>query len=198
VNAVQNRVDRLFKDLSVEERGQLRLRWFKEGVDFPLAFYRATPGDQIPEVNRLTRLFNTTHREATWYAIWLHARLDAAAERLTLLGALQLWTLEAPASVSRARAPLAEDLPLMVAVDLTRAWGELLALEEVVRKTAERFGGEEPIHPDARKLLDDAKAATLRLVEELRPDFALRLPDEPDERTLAWLSARIAKLVAPS
>jgi hypothetical protein len=198
VNAVQNRVDKLFKDLSVEERGQLRLRWWKEDVDYPLAFYRATPNDQLPEVNRLTRLFNTIHREATWYAIWLHARLDAATERLMLLGALQLWTLDAPASVSKSRAPLAEDLPLMVAADLTRAWGELLALEEVIRKTAEHFGGEEPIHPDARELLDKVKAVVLTLVEHLRSDFDLVLPDEPDEGTLAWLSARIGKLVPPA
>jgi hypothetical protein len=86
----------------------------------------------------------------------------------------------------------------MVAADLTRAWGELLALEEVIRKTAEHFGGDEPIHPDARELLDKVKATTLMLVEDLKSDFDLVLPDRPDESTLRWLSARIGKLVTPA
>src|SRR5205807_2438536 len=51
------------------------------------------PGYQYDEINRLTRLFNTTHQQATWFALWLQAQLDAVQARLAILLALNLTAL---------------------------------------------------------------------------------------------------------
>ncbi len=331
MSAAQHRVEKLYSGLSANERASLRLKWWKADTEDPPGFYRATPDSQIPEVNRLIRLFNAAHRETAWYTAWLYARLEATAHRLAMLSVFHLWALETnrlreqiewysgePITQSRCdqllagareellplevaadllmdaepdsdelsddewdqriqeiaerlrplvdrgvlageqgdaelqlragsfydwrgepvpviperglrfavfpddagieverlgeerqklraildEAPhwppadavvppedpakktasmLADGLPLAIAAHLTKAWSELLAIEQVVGEVAGSFAGEEPIHPDARELLDEVKGSALKLVEDLKPDFDLILPEEPDE-----------------
>ncbi len=87
---------------------------------------------------------------------------------------------------------LGRNLVRLVAGELTGAWSELLAIEQIVKDASERFEGEEPLHPDARQLLEETKAAAAGLRESLSPWFGdLLLPDEPDERVVEALSGII-------
>lgn len=76
---------------------------------------------------------------------------------------------------------------------MTEAWSSLLAVEQVVTDVGERFGGEEPIHPDARALLDEVKATVLALTDDLKPDLDVVLPLEPSEEVTAWLRSLITE-----
>jgi len=218
MSSAGNRADKLFVGLTARERGIVRLHSFKEDMPDPAALEAATPWDQIDEVNRLTRLMNGTHHEVSWYGLWLQARLEAVSVRMGLLRILQLWALDSerirdafgfgePASrpTRRGRRPqpdgapawppsagpegsLSSDLVRKVEEGLTVAWAELLAVEAIVEETAGAFDGEEPIHPGARTVLDDAKALARELAEGLK---GLRdgyvLPGDPDGAVLELL-----------
>ncbi len=93
--------------------------------------------------------------------------------------------------VKRTASMLADGLLLAIAAHLTKAWSELLAIDKVVGDVAGHFAGEEPIHPEARDLLEEVKASALKLVEDLRPDIDLVLPDEPDEDAVRSLASMI-------
>ena len=186
------RLDSLATGLSARERAVWRLRAFKEDAPEPNGLYRSTPGHQIPEVNDLLALANATHREITWYAIWLQARAETAALRSSLASLLSLKgssgiTLEDPRL-----ARLSEAITETVAAELTELWSELLALDEVVREVGEKFDGEEPLHPECRALLDTTRERVLALAKALPPSFGeLILPPEPAPRVRHALAAII-------
>lgn len=193
-----NRAGKLYAGLTAHERGMMRLHYFRSDTAEPEALETATPWDQLDEVNRLTRLMNGTHHEATWYGLWLQARLEAVSVRLGLLRILQLWSLESerirdafafgePAGrpvrkgrgSRRDRTPawppsagpegsLGRELVRKVEEGVTAAWAELLAVEAVVEETAQAFDGEESIHPGARELLDAVKALAMDLAAAVK------------------------------
>ena len=87
---------------------------------------------------------------------------------------------------------LGRNLVRLVAREVKEAWAELLAVERIVRKAADQFDGEEPIHPETRRLLEDATAAVKGLREALSPWFQdMALPEEPDEQVVRALTAVI-------
>ena len=81
MNLNDRRLDTLSSGLSARERAVMRLRAFKDDAPEPAGLHRSTPDRQIQEVNELLALANATHREITWYAIWLQARAETAALR---------------------------------------------------------------------------------------------------------------------
>ncbi len=84
---------------------------------------------------------------------------------------------------------LGKHLVRIVAREAKATWVELLALDKVVSKAAGQFDGEEPILPETRQLLEEAKATVKGLGESLSPWFDdLVLPEEPDEQVAASLS----------
>ena len=186
------RLDLLATGLSPRERAVMRLRAYKEDAPEPNGLYRSTPGHQIPEVNDLLALANATHREITWYAIWLQAPAETAALRSSLAFLLSLKgspgiTLDDPRLDG-----LAEMLSETVAAELTELLAELLALDEVVGEVAEQFDGAEPLHPGCRVLLDETKQAVSNLAGKMPPSFGeLLLPTEPAIRVREALAAII-------
>ena len=52
---------------------------------------------------------------------------------------------------------------------LDRNWRELRAMEVVVEEVAEEFDGEDPWRADTRQVLDDAKAACIKLCHDVQP-----------------------------
>ena len=150
----------------------------------------ADPG--FLQLRPILALANATHREITWYAIWLQARAETAALRSSLASLLSLKgssgiTLEDPRL-----ARLSEAITETVAAELTELWSELLALDEVVREVGEKFDGEEPLHPECRALLDTTRERVLALAKALPPSFGeLILPPEPAPRVRHALAAII-------
>ncbi len=192
------RLNSLSSGLSPRERAVLRLRAFKEDEPEPAGLYRSTPAAQIAEVNDLLALANATHREITWYAIWLQSRAETAALRASLAAVFTLLRSPGSALDDPRLDGLPEALTETVAAELTALWAELLALDAVVREVADQFDGEEPLHPGCRALLDETKLAVASLAGNLPQTFGeLLLPTEPAARVreaLATIIEREARL----
>ena len=61
-------------------------------------------------------------------------------------------------------------------------WQGLVAAEKVVDELAVEFGGEDPLQPDARNALADARVRLEKLIEETRKRLGpLELGEPPDE-----------------
>lgn len=87
---------------------------------------------------------------------------------------------------------LAERIMETIAAELTAAWAELLALDEVLTDVAAQFSGEEPLHPAGRALLEEAKERIRALITDLSENgFDLVLPTEPEPRVRQMLAAII-------
>ncbi len=81
-----------------------------------------------------------------------------------------------------------------VATLVRQAWADLLAVDDTLSRIAERFDGEEPLHPELRELLDETRAVLMEIHEGLAQDGpALDLPVTPAERTRDALLAIIAR-----
>ena len=192
MNSNDRRLDRVSSGLSPRERAVMRVRAFKEDAPEPSGLYRSTPDHQIPEVNDLLALANATHREITWYAVWLQARTETITVRGSVVAALHLATLTSPESPDPRLSGLAEAITRTIAAELCATWAELLALDEVVLEVAGQFDGEEPLHPEARDLLTETKEHVLALARDLPPSFGeLVLPTEPSPQVRKALAAII-------
>lgn len=87
---------------------------------------------------------------------------------------------------------LGRQLVRTVAGEVTAAWAELLALERVVKDASDRFDGEEAIHPEVRRVLDEIGSTATELQERLQPWIeGFVLPGEPDEQLLRALASII-------
>ena len=61
-------------------------------------------------------------------------------------------------------------------------WQGLVAAEKVVDEVAAEFGGEDPLQPDARNALADARVRLEKLIEETGERLGpLELGEPPDE-----------------
>lgn len=192
MNFNDRRLDRVSSGLSSRERAVMRVRAFKEDAPEPSGLYRSTPDHQIPEVNDLLALANATHREITWYGIWLQARLETITVHGSVVAALHLATLTGADSLDPRLPELAEAITETIAAELCATWAELLALDEVVLEVTGQFDGEEPLHPEARTLLDETKESVIALAKDLPPPFGeLILPTEPAPQVRRALAAII-------
>ena len=121
------------------------------------------------------------------------------AERQQLLALLDRAPQWPPAEVRAARsdasapgvATLAAGMPVAISTQVSQAWREILAIEQVLAEVGERFAGEEPLHPDSRRLLVEVKAAVLKLVEDLAPEAEVVLPEQPDGEAVRRLRSVI-------
>ena len=188
------RLDHLSTGLSPRERAVMRLRAFKDDAPEPSGLYRSTPDAQIPEINRLLALANATHREITWYAVWLQSRTDTICLRSALASAFALMGSPGSALDDPRLEDRSEAITATVAAELAKLWAELLALDEVIREVGEQFAGEEPLHPDCRALLDETRQRVLALANDLRLSCGeLALPTEPAPRVREALAALIER-----
>ncbi|MDP9236376.1 MAG: hypothetical protein M3P30_03090 [Chloroflexota bacterium] len=75
---------------------------------------------------------------------------------------------------------------------LSSHWRELRAIEMVVDEVAEEFGAEDPLRPDTRRVLDDAKATCVKLCHDIQPyadGFELAEPTDEDVELVRGLVA---------
>lgn len=89
---------------------------------------------------------------------------------------------------------LARDLIVLGQAELRALCAELIAVETVVGDAAERFSSEEPIHPAARRLLDevaDGMGSLRRRFQEWSRDY--KLPEEPDVQVVEALTQIVAR-----
>ena len=192
MNLNDRRLDHLSTGLSTRERAVMRLRAFKDDAPEPSGLYHSTPDAQIPEVNDLLALANATHREITWYAVWLQSRADTISLRSSLASAFALMGSPGSALDDPRLEGLSAAITTTVAAELTELWAELLALDEVIREVGEQFDGEEPLHPGCRALLDETKLAVASLAGNLPQTFGeLLLPTEPSSQVREALAAII-------
>ena len=77
---------------------------------------------------------------------------------------------------------------------LLQHWSELRAVEIGVQEVAEEFGGEEPLQPDVRELLDGCLANCKELRDRMADYVEIELPESADE-DLALVRKLIEKLV---
>ena len=77
---------------------------------------------------------------------------------------------------------------------LLQHWSELRAVEIGVQEVAEEFGGEEPLQPDVRELLDGCLANCKELRDRMADYVEIELPESAEE-DLALVRKLIEKLV---
>ena len=205
------RVKAMYAGLTAHERAILRLRWFKEDRPEDPELFRSTPRFQVGEVDREMAFAGAMQENLAWFANLLESRADALRVRHAMAGCLGLWRMHAERAAealgdagltSEGRTVLqglCEAAPLVgsegkageleeayldgVAEGLARVWAELLAGDEVVAWGAERFDGEEPLHPEVRREIEETRNGLLELARELemrRSDFALPTEADPE------------------
>lgn len=204
MSTTETRVKHVYGGLTVKERAILRLRAYKEDRAEDPELYRSTPQFQVGQVDREMAFVDALHDHVAWFASLLASHADGLRLRHALAGALGLWEAHAgriveslarpelPEEAKAALWSLCEEAPLVrmegkaselceafvdgVAEGLARVWSELLAVDEVVAWGAERFEGEEPLHPEVRYDIEAVRAqlvALAREVEVRRPGFVL-------------------------
>ena len=77
---------------------------------------------------------------------------------------------------------------------LQQHWRELRAIEICVQEVAEEFGGEDPLQPDTRAMIDDCLRSCTRIRDDVKPYAEIELA-EPTEEDVALVRLVIEKAV---
>lgn len=77
---------------------------------------------------------------------------------------------------------------------LQQHWFELRAIEICVQEVAEEFGGEDPMQPDVRELINDCLRSCTRLRDDVSAYVEIELP-EPADDDIAQVRGLLDKLV---
>jgi hypothetical protein len=72
-------------------------------------------------------------------------------------------------------------------------WCELRAIEIGVHEVADEFGGEDPLQPDTREMIDDCRRSCEKLRDDVTAYVAIELP-EPTEGDVALVRVLIEKV----
>ena len=129
---------------------------------------------------------------------WVNA-LDLM-DRLAVVDELPL-DLERPARSEPAKEgifgeELLRTLAVSIRAEVICHWALLLACELIVGEMTAEFAGEDVLQPEAREVLDEARATLIELHGRAqRYSGAFDLPAEPDEETLASVRRIVAREV---
>jgi hypothetical protein len=90
---------------------------------------------------------------------------------------------------------LARAVALGLRDTLLQHWRECGAIDVVVEEAREEFDGEDPLHPDVRRLLDTAKATLLDAHAGFEPYVGGILLPEPGEDEVALVRRLVTKAI---
>ncbi len=90
---------------------------------------------------------------------------------------------------------LGRALAVSVRDALVQHWPEVRAIEIVVQETAEELDGEDPLHPDVRRMLDETKRTLAEVHEGFAPYAGKMELPEPDEESVGIVRTLIEKVI---
>jgi hypothetical protein len=157
-----HQVDRLYERLSAKERAKLRLGWWKEYRDDDPALRKATPDDQLDEVDRYIRAAMECHDVVTTFVLQLSEKVETVQARMAMIACFHLWMLDA----YRLRWAAEWDLPEVIT--------ESEHATRLAERREERFPLEDCSHLLADIDLEDDEMEADRVQWEQRIRHALR------------------------
>lgn len=181
----RKRINKLFPSLTASERGLLVLRSWKENTDEDEQIRLTMPNSQVSEFNRYIALMNGANQQLGAYILLLGCLVEKASLHVGwLITVTQLILCDGRPESAKLLMPLSEALIEGLESSFRSQWQELRAVELVVGEFKEEFGGEDPLIPELRSIVDKALEDLSRIHEAVTELGFEATEEEPDDELI--------------